>query len=111
MLYPINEIFYSLQGEGYWSGRAAFFVRFAGCNLSCEFCDTDHTINEKLSHSQIIERILKLADVKLISEVKANMVVLTGGEPTIHDLNPLIKVLQDLGFYVALETNGEGDYI
>lgn len=96
MLYSITEIFYSIQGEGRNTGMAAWFIRFAGCNLSCSFCDTDHSEKMELDECQIID---------LIADEGQN-VILTGGEPTLQDLKPLLLKLKEEGFYIAIETNG-----
>ena len=68
----INEIFYSIQGEGYFTGTPAVFVRFSGCNLRCPFCDTEHKEGKMLSDDDIIAEI---------NRYPALHVVLTGGEP------------------------------
>ena len=96
--YKVNEIFYSLQGEGRNTGRAAVFIRFSGCNLKCSFCDTDF----KLYHEMTAEAI-----VDAVREWKtAGFVVLTGGEPTLQVDGKLIDALHAEGFYVAMESNG-----
>lgn len=96
--YPINEIFYSLQGEGHYSGRAAIFVRFSGCNLQCPFCDTAHQKSVLMTLENIIA---------LVSEYpRGAMVVLTGGEPSLYADNDLIDALHACGRYIAIETNG-----
>ena len=73
--YRINEIFYSLQGEGRNVGRAAVFVRFAGCNLQCSFCDTDFSSYREMSEEDIVDAVMSFP---------ARFVVLTGGEPTLQ---------------------------
>ena len=93
----INEIFYSLQGEGYHTGTPAVFVRFSGCNLKCGFCDTRH------------EEGVMMTDEEIIAEVKkypAVMVILTGGEPSLWIDDHLIGLLHQAGKYVCIETNG-----
>mgnify|MGYP000287341961 FL=1 len=97
--YKVNEIFYSIQGEGRHAGRAAIFVRFSGCNLKCPFCDTDFKKYEELEASDIIDRIRKLS-------LNCNFVVLTGGEPTLQVDEHLITILHNYGYYIAMETNG-----
>ena len=93
----INEIFYSLQGEGYHTGTPAIFVRFSGCNLKCDFCDTQHEFG-----------YLYTVDV-FFAEVKkypAVTVVLTGGEPSLWIDDELIDRLHQAGKYVTIEPNG-----
>lgn len=93
----INEIFYSLQGEGYHTGTPAVFIRFSGCNLKCAFCDTQH------------EEGVMMIDEEILAEVRkypARMVILTGGEPSIQIDGSLIDALHEAGKYVAVETNG-----
>jgi organic radical activating enzyme len=104
MLYPINEIFYSIQGEGYWMGRPAVFVRMAGCNLRCQYCDTQHLeIKEELNEHQILKKVLKLFPSR--SNIYPRVIV-TGGEPTLYDLEPLAKLFIMSHVDSALETNG-----
>ena len=93
----MNEIFYSIQGEGFNAGKAAAFVRFSGCNLKCPFCDTEHQPNEGMTSDDIVRAVM---------DYPSNLVVLTGGEPTLQDLEPLIRKLHQVGKEVALETNG-----
>lgn len=93
----INEIFYSLQGEGHHSGTPAIFIRFSGCNLKCPFCDTAHTEGTTMTEAEILETIAKYP---------AKMVVLTGGEPSLFVTATLIDALKSRGYYIAIETNG-----
>lgn len=96
--YRINEIFYSLQGEGRYTGRAAVFIRFSGCNLRCPFCDTDFREYREMTLGEIIAKAGRWKD--------CGFVVLTGGEPSLQVDGRLVKALHDAGFYVAIETNG-----
>lgn len=93
----INDIFYSIQGEGRNTGRAAVFIRFSGCNLKCPFCDTDFSRFEELSDDEIIARI---------SGFPARFVVLTGGEPSLQVDEEFVRKLHAAGYEVAMETNG-----
>lgn len=95
MKYPVVEVFSSIQGEGLYAGAPANFIRLAGCNLSCDFCDTDKEAKEELSTKEILERLNP--DIKIV--------VLTGGEPTTHHLCELISTLRH-GYRIHLETNG-----
>lgn len=94
----INEIFYSLQGEGKWAGTAAIFIRFAGCNLSCDFCDTRHQHYKIYTEAEIVREIAKYAH--------CGRVVLTGGEPSLQVTEELLGMLHDNGYHIAMETNG-----
>lgn len=93
----INEIFYSIQGEGYYAGTPSVFVRFSGCNLKCPFCDTDHSDGVMMSNDELMSAICRYP---------ARRVVLTGGEPSLWIDGALISRLHSGGYYVAIETNG-----
>ena len=93
----INDIFYSLQGEGYNTGRAAVFIRFAGCNLRCSFCDTEFDSYREMTDDEIITAI---------KDYPARFVVLTGGEPTLQVDEAFVDLLHQHGFEVAMESNG-----
>ena len=99
--YCVNEIFYSIQGEGWFAGTPAVFVRFSGCNLACPWCDTD--VKRRFSAS--------LDDlVAEIGQYRPKSVVLTGGEPTLVDAMPeLVAALKRRGYWIAVETNGTRD--
>lgn len=93
----VNDIFYSLQGEGRNTGRAAIFIRFAGCNLKCPFCDTDFAQYEDMSDEDILNRI---------KSYPSHFVVLTGGEPSLQVDRQLVDLLHKHGYELAMETNG-----
>lgn len=93
----INEIFYSLQGEGFHTGSPAVFVRFSGCNLKCSFCDTKHEDGVMMSDREIVEEI---------SKYPSKMVVLTGGEPGLWIDEEFVSRLHEVGKWVSVETNG-----
>lgn len=93
----VNDIFYSLQGEGRNTGRAAIFIRFAGCNLKCPFCDTDFSQYEEMSDEDILNRI---------KSYPSHFVVLTGGEPSLQVDRQLVDLLHKHGYELAMETNG-----
>lgn len=100
MIYPVSEIFTSVQGEGHLVGTPAVFLRLAGCNLRCEFCDTD----ERKAVSYEPSGLVRIVREHLRHSIR--LVVVTGGEPTIHDLRQLSVALRSLPVRVALETNG-----
>jgi len=93
----VNEIFYSIQGEGRWSGTPMVFVRFAGCNLKCHFCDTVHEPYTEMTIQNIIDEIKKYP---------TDRVCLTGGEPGLQITDELIRILHDNSKIVHVETNG-----
>ena len=93
----INEIFYSLQGEGFWAGTPAVFVRFSGCNLRCSFCDTQHETGTTLSEAEIVAKV---------AQWPARHVVITGGEPSLFLTASLVEQLHAIDKFVAVETNG-----
>lgn len=93
----INEMFYSLQGEGFHTGTPALFVRFSGCNLRCPFCDTPNDEGRWTDDEAVWAEA---------AACPARMVVLTGGEPSLWTDDALIDGLHRLGKYVCIETNG-----
>ena len=95
----VNEIFYSLQGEGYNTGRPAVFLRLSGCNLKCPFCDTDFSKYTDMSEEEIVDAICQLS-------VDCHFVVITGGEPTLQNCTLLIDMLHRNRYEVAMESNG-----
>jgi 7-carboxy-7-deazaguanine synthase len=95
---PIVEIFYSLQGEGGRAGQATVFVRVAGCTLSCSFCDTDFRVRREMSVREVADEALSYG---------CSWVCLTGGEPTMYDLQPLCDRLHAAGVRLQVETNGQ----
>lgn len=110
--YPVMESFYTIQGEGSQTGRAAWFIRLGGCDVGCVWCDVkdswDAAKHPLLSVEQLVNQAL---------QNPARFVVITGGEPAMYDLNPLTSALKKAGFEIAIETsgayivNGEFDWI
>lgn len=95
----VHSIFYSLQGEGPFVGWPAVFIRLAGCNLACPFCDTDYTVGAAaMSVDSILREVRKLAP--------RGLVVLTGGEPYRQPIQYLVYKLRDVDYHVQIETNG-----
>jgi organic radical activating enzyme len=96
----LSEIFYSIQGEGTWTGTPAVFVRLAGCNLACDFCDTDYSTKFFASVDEIVAMVRNASG-------DCPMVVLTGGEPLAQAETPaLIEALRGDGRRVHVESNG-----
>lgn len=107
MIYQVNEIFTSIQGEGPSVGFPAVFVRFSGCNLGCSFCDTDHEAFTEYSRSRLVGAIRAEAQKHFILEAGLRpRCVLTGGEPMLQVDYVLVAELVGLGFNVCVETNG-----
>ena len=118
-MYKIKEIYFTLQGEGFYTGRPAIFVRFSGCNLwsgrekdrnraICDWCDTDFVGEDginggKYSKNEIINIITKLWKKDVLSNP---YVVCTGGEPLLQLDENLIKAIHIAGFEIGIETNG-----
>jgi 7-carboxy-7-deazaguanine synthase len=103
--YAVNELFYSLQGEGMRAGEPSLFVRFAGCNLACSSethqfdCDTEFVSSRKLSGAEVVHELRALSP-------RCTWVILTGGEPGLQVDAELIDLMHREGFRLAIETNG-----
>ena len=98
---PVVETFHSVQGEGFWTGTNAFFIRLAGCDVGCSWCDT--------KHSWPMDKHPQRAIAALVEEaiaVRPFMVVITGGEPLMHNLDELTAPLKQSGLRIHLETSG-----
>ncbi len=98
---PLVEEFYSIQGEGYHSGRAAYFIRLGGCDVRCRWCDAKESWNEAKHPMVEINEIVARA-----AECGAQTAVITGGEPLMHDLSLLCHALHKSGIKVHIETSG-----
>lgn len=108
-LYRVNEIFFSLQGEGFWTGTPMVFIRFSGCNLRCPFCDTDHSTFREMTASEIRDEVVRIdREVNRDNPWKdsCGTVCLTGGEPLMQLEKDLINALHEAGYYIHVETNG-----
>ncbi len=99
--YPIVETFHSLQGEGFWAGVNAFFIRLAGCDVYCPWCDQKETWSMKKYPLFTVEYLLNE-----VNKIDTKYIIITGGEPLLHDLFPLTKVLKYVGYQTHLETSG-----
>ena len=102
---PVVETFHSLQGEGHHCGRSAFFIRLAGCNVGCAWCDTKHSWPMASHAKQDVDGLAGQA--KQAKDAGAAFVVITGGEPLHHNLQPLTDALDRIcGLPIHLETSG-----
>ena len=101
MQYPVMEMFYSLQGEGYHQGKAAYFIRLAGCDVGCVWCDVKDSWDASKHPVLSIEQIVNSALAH-----PARLVIITGGEPLLYQLDPLTTALKAAGFQTNIETSG-----
>lgn len=99
--YPLVEDFYTIQGEGAHSGRPAYFIRTAGCDVNCWWCDVKESWDEDQHPPKSVEEIVQAA-----KDSGAEFAVITGGEPLLHDLDPLTFQLKKAGIQVHIETSG-----
>lgn len=101
----VNEIFSSIDGEGLRQGELATFLRFAGCNLKCSYCDTEYAQEESNGNEKSIEDIFSI-----VTELNNKNITITGGEPLLQsDMLTLVKRLAEEGYFVNIETNGALD--
>lgn len=100
VMLPLMEKFYTIQGEGYYKGAAAYFIRIGGCDVGCHWCDVKESWNPQLHPALSIEEIVAEA----VS--KSKMVVVTGGEPLTWDMGPLTALLKENGARIHIETSG-----
>jgi len=121
MLYPINEMFQTLQGEGFYTGAPAIFIRLQGCPVGCSWCDTKHTWEKYADQQQLLTNIVhKSAESEAWADASveqllaviaeqgwtAKHIVITGGEPALYDLTPLTEQFEQQGFQCQIETSG-----
>jgi organic radical activating enzyme len=98
---PVMEYFYTLQGEGYHQGRAAYFIRLGGCDVGCVWCDVKDSWDASKHPLQTVDFL-----VSEVQKTPAKLVVITGGEPLLHNLDGLTTALQAAGFETNIETSG-----
>jgi len=98
---PVMEHFYTLQGEGFHQGKAAYFIRLGGCDVGCVWCDVKDSWDAE-KHPKLEVRRLKTE----VDKTPAEIVVITGGEPLMYNLDELTKELQEAGFKTHIETSG-----
>ena len=98
---PVMEYFYTLQGEGFHSGKAAYFIRLGGCDVGCVWCDVKESWDADVHPRYTVERLVSDA-----SAFPGRMVVITGGEPLMYNLDELTLSLRQAGFQTNIETSG-----
>lgn len=99
--YPVMESFYTIQGEGFYQGRAAYFIRLGGCDVGCFWCDVKDSWDASRHPEIPVEQLVREA-----SSHPGRMAVITGGEPLLHDCAPLTAALKNAGFQTNIETSG-----
>ena len=100
------EHFYTLQGEGVHTGRAAYFIRLGGCDVGCVWCDVKESWDADAHPKMTVEEIVNIAAAE-----EGRLAVITGGEPAMHDLTALCDALHEKGFRVHIETSGSGPMV
>jgi 7-carboxy-7-deazaguanine synthase len=100
-VYPVMEHFYTLQGEGFYTGQAAYFIRLGGCDVGCVWCDVKESWDADAHPKMSTEEIVNIA-----RQHPGRIAVITGGEPCMHDLNALCDALHAAGFRTHIETSG-----
>jgi organic radical activating enzyme len=98
---PVMESFYTLQGEGFHQGRAAFFIRLGGCDVGCVWCDVKESWDADKHPRLSVEELVAAAE-----EHPGRLVIITGGEPLMHDCTDLTRALHSAGFATHIETSG-----
>lgn len=105
-LYPIMEHFYTLQGEGKYTGTSAYFIRIGGCDVGCVWCDVKESWDANVHPKMSVEELKNI-----VAQYPGDLVVITGGEPAMYDLTVLVEALHSIGKYVAIETSGTSKLI
>lgn len=98
---PVMESFYTIQGEGFHQGRAAYFIRLGGCDVGCVWCDVKDSWDASKHPLVSIDNLLSA-----VKQTPVKLIVITGGEPLMHDLTDLTKTLQQAGYETNIETSG-----
>lgn len=98
---PVMEAFYTIQGEGYHQGKAAYFIRLGGCDIGCHWCDVKDSWDVEKHPKHLIKDVIKEA-----AQYSGRMAVITGGEPLMHNLDVLTEQLHLEGFHTNIETSG-----
>ena len=104
--YPVMEHFYTIQGEGFFQGHAAYFIRLAGCDVGCVWCDVKDSWDAAKHPSYSVESITQMVEQAETTDASKLLVVVTGGEPLLHQLDALTESLHQKGFRTNIETSG-----
>jgi organic radical activating enzyme len=104
--YPVMEHFYTIQGEGYHQGKAAYFIRLAGCDVGCVWCDVKDSWDASKHPSYSVETIIEMVTTGTTANPSQVIAVVTGGEPLLHQLDALTIALHEKGFNTNIETSG-----
>lgn len=104
--YPVMEHFYTLQGEGVHTGKAAYFIRLGGCDVGCVWCDVKNSWDASIHPVMTTEEIVNIA-----AQHEGRIAVITGGEPAMHDLTALCSALHEAGFQTHIETSGSSPMV
>jgi 7-carboxy-7-deazaguanine synthase len=99
--YPVMEAFYTIQGEGYHQGKAAYFIRLGGCDVGCVWCDVKESWDASVHPVKNLDQIVDQAQ-----QFPGRLAVITGGEPLLHNCQPLTSELHAAGFQTNIETSG-----
>ena len=104
--YPVMEHFYTIQGEGYHQGKAAYFIRLAGCDVGCVWCDVKDSWDASKHPNYSVETIVEMVTTVTTANPSQVIAVVTGGEPLLHQLDDLTNALHEKGFNTNIETSG-----
>lgn len=104
--FPVMESFYTIQGEGFYQGKAAYFIRLGGCDVGCVWCDVKESWDASAHPHKTVGSIVAGALEAVNHQSENVIVVITGGEPLMYDLYPLTQALHDAGFQINIETSG-----
>jgi 7-carboxy-7-deazaguanine synthase len=102
---PVMESFYTIQGEGFYQGKAAYFIRLAGCDVGCVWCDVKESWDANQHPMKSIDALVEEVQKNCLP-FQDNIVVITGGEPLLHNLDELTRQLKKFGYRTNLETSG-----
>ena len=103
---PVMESFYTIQGEGFYQGKAAYFIRLGGCDVGCVWCDVKESWDASLHPQRTVQELVEEVSNACAPGSNGAVVVITGGEPLMHNLNELTAALRSQGYQTNIETSG-----